>query len=180
MPTMPSWDEQSALHLQSIAAAQGVDDLTIAHQNGLNFVMGDRRDFGGVLGTERYVAAMRNPATNTKVAYVYAMVFYTNTTQWFRYALNPTLDSPEAGGAPQSLNFANMGTATVETMTDTIVPANATFWAPETRVTSNAPVLLQFPRPAVIPPGVTFAVVGDASAAQETCANVYFYEKAAG
>lgn len=175
-----SWNRRAAESLQVLQGAQGGDDLTTAHRNGLNFVTGDRRDFGGVLGTERYVAAIRNPTGNTKVAYVYGVVFYTNTTQWFRYALNPTLDSPEAGGAPQSLNFANMGTATIESMTDTIVPTTATFWSPETRVTNSAPVTLQFPRPVVIPPGVTFAVVGESSAAQETCANVYFYEKAAG
>lgn len=155
-------------------------DFTAAHSAGLNFVGGERLNFGGALATNRYVAAIRNPSTNTKVAYVYAVVLYTSVVQWFRWAVNPSLDSPEAVEPARSLNLANPGTPTMEMWSDTVAPGVADFWSPETRVTSNAPVPLQFPRPVPVPPGITFAVIGESSATQETCANVYFYEKAIG
>lgn len=153
-------------------------DFTQAHQAGLNFVGGERLNFGGALSTARYVAAIRNPGTNTKIAYVYAVVLYTDTTQWFRWAVNPTLSAPSAVEAPRSLNLANPGTPTMEMWADTTVPTTADFWSPETRVTANGGVPLSFPRPVAIAPNTTFAVIGESSAAQQTCANVYFYEKA--
>lgn len=158
-------------------STQGENALDEAHRNGLSFVGGSRLDFGGALATDRYIAAIRNPVTSGRTAFIYAVALYTSVTQWFRWAKNPTLDSPTISASARSLNLANPGVSVMEMMTDTTVPTAADFWTAETRVTANAPVPLRFANPIPLAPGDTFAIVGDSSAAQQTCANVYYFER---
>lgn len=154
------------------------NDLLAAHAIGRNYVGGKRLNIGGALSSARYVAALRNPADSGRVAFIYAVVLYTNSTQWFRWAQNPVLSTPTVEDPARSLNLANPDLSAVEMISAVTAPTDAEYWDPETRVTTNAPVPLQFPTPVPIPPGMTFAVVGDSSSGQETSANVYFYEQA--
>lgn len=153
------------------------NDALAAHAAGRFYVGGRRRNIGGALSSARYVAALRNPPTSGVVAYIVACVFYTNVTQWFRWVEDPDLASPQTDDPAHSLNLAGPTPSQVTMLTDTVAPTTAPYWQPETRVTLNGAVPLAFPVPVPIPPGKTFATVGDASSAQETCANVYFYEK---
>lgn len=153
------------------------NDLLAAHAAGLNFVGGTRLNFGGLAATDRYVAAITNPATSGRLAFIYAVVYYTSATQWFRYAQGPTLHSPTAEPKARSLNLAGPAVSAMEMWSDETLPTTADMWDSETRVTVNAPVPLQFPAPIPLAPGQSFAVIGDSSASQSTCANVYFYEK---
>lgn len=153
-----------------------------AHVLGRHYVGGRRRNFGGLAADERYVEALRNPTNSGHLALIYAVVLYTSATQWFRWVLDPTLSANVEVTAPagRSFNLPRPAVSAMEMMSDTTVPTAADYWGAETRVTNNAPVPLRFALPVPVAPGMTFAVVGDSSAAQETCANVYFYERQLG
>lgn len=151
--------------------------LDIHHAAGRAYLGGARVSLGGALSTDRSVMQLSNPAGSGKLLYVYGIVIYTSVAQWFRYAEDPTLDSPVLAGAPKALNMAVAPVASAaEVHYDELQPAAATYWSTETRVGADAPARVQLPAPIILPPGKSLAIVGDSSAAQETGVNAYWWE----
>lgn len=138
------------------------------------FIAGKAITLGGLASTERATFQFINPAGNTKVAYIVAVVLYSTIAQQIQYFKNSTFSGTQM--VPENINFASAATSTMQGQYGAGAISGGLQLLNESRVFSTSPLPLQFP-PLVLPPGMSLAMRGTLGDAQTFTANVYYYEE---
>lgn len=156
----------------------GYTSATVSRKvgEGKAFITGAAITLGGLASTDRACLQVVNPATSTKVMFLFAMTVYSSITQQVVYMEDATMGGTPTAMTPFNINRAHPATSLMTASYSTAAPTGGAAWPNESRVQSSAPLNLQFP-PIVLPPGKSLLIRGTVGDAQTFTANAYWFEE---
>lgn len=140
------------------------------------FISGATVSLGGLASTDRACFQVVNPATSTKVMYVFALTLYSSIAQQIVYMEDADMGGTPTSLVPFNLNRASAASSLMTASYSSAAPSGGVTWPNQSRVQPDGALTIQFP-PLIMPPNKSILIRGTSGDAQIFTANLYWFEE---